>query len=332
MDLQSFLGNMMHPPILFFVIGLLAVFFKSDLEIPPQIAKFFTIYLLFDIGFKGGVELASSGMQAHVLKVMAACMAFSFAMPFLSFFILRTRLDAYNAGAIAATYGSVSAVTFATAVAFLETQQVRFGGYMVAGMAIMESPAIIAGLILIRQTVAKSHTEPAKAAQHEKAHSLRGVIRESLVNGSVFLLVGSLAVGYLTGHKGESELKPFINDIFKGMLSLYMLDMGLLAARRMGDLRKSGTFLALFALCYPVLIGSLGVLAASLLGLDKGDALLFTILAASASYIAVPAAMRMAVPQANMSLLLPMSLGITFSFNISLGIPLYYAMIQRFWA
>jgi hypothetical protein len=216
-------------------------------------------------------------------------------------------------------------VTFATTTAFLESQDVTFGGYMVAGMAIMESPAIIAGLISIRL-----YKKPSKETLKGRGE-LKNVFRESLFNGSVLLLIGSLVIGYVSGETGEKELKPFVNEIFFGMLSLYMLDMGLLAGRRLKELRKSGGFVISFATLFPPILGLFGIGLSYLLGYSEGDALLQTILLASASYIAVPAAMRIAVPQANMSILLPMSLGVTFTFNIGLGIPLYYYLIQLIW-
>lgn len=328
MDLSTILENFGHPAVMFFFLGIIATFVKSDLEIPPQIAKFLSIYLLFDIGIKGGEELFHSGFSSQVLIVMAVCVLGSFTVPFGMYYILKRRLSVYDAGAVAATYGSISAVTFATASAFLESQNVDFGGYMVAGMALMESPAIIAGLILIRLNQSKSDD---KRKLSTPGHGFSHILRESFFNGSVLLLVGSLVIGYLSGTTGEEELRPFVNEIFFGMLSLYMLDMGLLAGRRIIDLRKAGGFVVAFATLFPPLISLLGIGISYLLNYSAGDALLQTVLLASASYIAVPAAMRMAVPQANMSILLPMSLGVTFTFNIAIGIPLYYFIIQAIW-
>ncbi len=324
MNLYSVLENFAHPATLFFFLGMIAVLVKSDLEIPPQIAKFLSIYLLFDIGIKGGEELFHSGFNGQVLTVMLVCILSSFSIPFIMYAILKRKLSVYDAGAVAATYGSISAVTFASASAFLDSQGISFGGYMVAGMALMESPAIIAGLILIRMNKKeKSASTDSKGLSH--------ILRESFFNGSVLLLIGSLVIGYLSGETGEEELRPFVNEIFFGMLSLYMLDMGLLAARRIKDLRKAGGFMISFATLFPPIIGLLGIVISYLLHYTMGDALLQTILFASASYIAVPAAMRIAVPQANMGILLPMSLGVTFTFNISVGIPLYYFIIQSIW-
>lgn len=328
MDISTILENVLHPPVLFFFLGMFAIAVKSDLSVPSQIGKFLSIYLLFHIGIKGGEEIFHSGFTPIVWKVIGVCMLFSFSVPFLIYKILRIKLDVYNAGAIAGTYGSISAVTFATGMSFLDAAGVGFGGYMIAGMALMESPAIIAGLILIRM---HTKSDGVDELASPSAGGLGGVIREAFFNGSVLLLVGSMVIGYASGEAGEKELNPFVDQIFGGMLSLYMLDMGLLAAGRIGELKQSGLFLVGFALAFPLVMNFVGIGTAHLLGLMPGDALLLTILVASASYVAVPAAMRLAVPQANMSLMLPMSLGVTFTFNVTLGIPMYYAIIQSIW-
>lgn len=340
MSMHTVVENFTHPPVMFFFLGMLAIAVRSDLEIPAPIAKFLSIYLLFHIGIKGGEELyhgyydkinpaIATTSGSNVALVMMTCIIASFVLPFISYRILRLRLDPYNAGAIAATYGSVSAVTFATATTFLQNAGVKFGGYMVAGMALMESPAIIAGLVLIRMATANEGGK--KSETGVKEHKWGAVLHEALFNGSVFLLLGSLAIGFFGGQEGEHELKPFVDDIFKGMLCLYMLEMGLLAARRISELRTSGMFLVGFALLYPPIVGCLGIGIAYGLGLIEGDAILLAVLLSSASYIAVPAAMRMSVPQANLSLMLPMALGVTFTFNITLGIPLYYNIIHSIW-
>lgn len=326
MNFQTILENFSHAPVLFFFLGVLAVIVKSDLEIPPAISKFLGLYLLFDIGIKGGEHLFESGFTPQVLTVVLVCVLASFCFPFVSYFILKKKFSNANAGAVAAAYGSVSAVTFATATSFLETQQVGFGGYMVAGMAMMESPAIIAGLLIINKNK-KSDQLGDEGASLDYKH----VLQEAFFNGSVFLLMGSMVIGYLVGNSGKEELTPFVSDIFVGMLSLYMLDMGLIAARRMKDLKNNVGFALLFGLIFPVVAASLSIAICYSLDYSVGDALLQTVLLASASYIAVPAAMRMAVPEANMSILLPMTLGITFSFNIIIGIPTYYFAIQSIW-
>jgi len=323
---QSVLENFLHPPVLFFLLGILAIAVKSDLEIPQPISRFLTLYLLLHIGFTGGAKLSANGINGSVLVILGVCVLASFILPFLSYRVLRIKLDNINSGAVAATYGSISAVTFATTATFLEGEKVAFGGYMVAAMALMESPAIIAGLFLIGLNAKKSDFP----GEQKVKVNFKKILHESFTNGSVFLLLGALVIGYITGLEGAKEMKPFVNDIYKGFLTFYMLDMGITAGRRLSDLRSQGTFLVGFGLCYPLVAGSLGILLAVALGLSLGDALLFTVLFASASYIAVPAAMRLAVPEANMSILLPMALGVTFSFNIAIGIPLYYFVLQLF--
>lgn len=329
MDFSSILSNFLSAPVLFFFLGLIAVLVKSDLEVPPAIAKYFSLYLLFDIGIKGGQELFHSGFTSDILVILAACIVMSLIVPVVAFYVLKIKLDAYNAGAIAATYGSVSAVTFATAQTYVANQGIAAGGYMVAGMAIMESPAIIMGLLMIRMSI-KNDPNELNISAHKKS-SLKDVVKEAVFNGSIVLLVGSLLIGYLAGDNGEKELHGFVKDIFKGMLALYLLDMGLVAGSRMSALKKSGLFLVGFAIITPLINAALGIGISYMLGMSVGDAFLFTILCASASYIAVPAAMRMAVPQANMSLLLPMALAVTFPFNIILGIPAYLMIIKAIW-
>jgi len=326
MNIQSILENFSHAPVLFFFLGVLAVFVKSDLEIPPQIGKFLGLYLLFDIGIKGGEHLYESGFTPQVLTVIAICVTASFVTPFLVYYFLKKKFSDVDAGAIAAAYGSISAVTFATTTSFLEAQGVSFGGYMVAGMALMESPAIIAGLMIIYMTRQKNNAEGAG-----ESVNVGHILREAFFNGSVFLLVGSMIIGYLIGNTGKAELTPFVGDIFTGMLSLYMLDMGLVAARRMKELKGNAGFAISFGVLHPIILGSISIGICYLLGYSEGDALLQTVLLASASYIAVPAAMRLAVPEANMSILLPMTLGVTFTFNIAIGIPLYFFVIQSIW-
>lgn len=327
MNFHSIIDNFSHAPVLFFFLGMIAVFVKSDLEIPAQIGKFLGLYLLFDIGIKGGEHLAESGFSLQVITVMVVCIIASFSIPFLIFGILKRKFNIVDAGAIAAAYGSVSAVTFATATSFLETKHISFGGHMVAGMALMESPAIIAGLIIIQ--MAKRKTE--LVAEKTKLN-LSHIIKEAFFNGAVLLLLGSMIIGFIVGKGGsEGELTPFVNQIFVGMLSLYMLDMGLLAARRMKELKKNAPFAIAFGTIFPPIMAMLSIAVCYFLHYSIGDALLQTVLIASASYIAVPAAIRIAVPEANLSLMLPMTLGITFTFNISLGIPLYYFIIQTIW-
>ena len=322
MNLDVLLNNFLSPPVLFFFLGLLAVVVKSDLEIPDQISKFLSLFLLFEIGMKGGHELYHSGYSPMAFKVLLACFLFSLVTPFIIYRILRFRLNIYNSGAIAAAYGSISAVTFVAALNFLEGQSIEYGGYMMAGMALMEFPAIVSGLILVTLGLGKKEKGSLESGRFKK------VLCGSCFNGSVFLLVGSLIVGLLSASQDFHGYKPFSSNTFAILLAFYMLDMGLLAGKRVAEIKKLGRFLIFVALLYPVVFSLVGLLVSLALGLGKGDALLFTVLIASASHIAVPAAMRLSIPKANMSLLLFMSLCVTLTFNISVGIPLFYMAIE----
>ena len=326
MNLDLVISNFLNPPVLFFFLGMIAVFVKSDLEVPAPIPKLFSMYLLLSIGFKGGVELAKSGITQAVLLTMGAAIVMSALVPIYSFFILRKKLDAYNAAAIAATYGSISAVTFITANSFLDELHIDHDGYMVAAVAIMESPAIIVGLILVNLFGGKRNQDD----QSEQTN-WGEVLQEAFLNGSVVLLVGSLTIGILTGEKGFHKLEPFVGDMFYGALSFFLLDMGLVAAKRIRDLRKTGFFLIAFAIFMPLLNAAIGIGIARMIGMSPGDALLFAVLCASASYIAVPAAMRMTVPEANPSLYISTALAVTFPFNIIAGIPLYLSCVNLLW-
>jgi hypothetical protein len=273
------------------------------------------------IGFKGGSELAHGGISAQIGWTLLAAIAMALAVPFGAYAVLRRRFGAADAAAIAATYGSVSAVTFIAATSFLEAQKIPFGGHMVAAMALMESPAIIVGVALARLGM-KSTDDGSKKIDWPE------VLRDAFCNGSVVVLLGSLFIGAASGPSGTAALKPFTNDIFRGILCLFLLDMGLVSARRLGALRVMGAWPIVFGVLAPLVQGALGLMAARALGLEPGNALLFVVLCASASYIAVPAAMRLAVPEANPGLYVPMALAITFPFNIALGLPLYYAAVQ----
>jgi uncharacterized protein len=321
MDVSLIVSNILNPPVLAFFMGMLAVFVKSDLEIPAPISKLFSLYLLFAIGFKGGVELVKSGISQEVILTILAAMLMSAIVPVYTFFILKVKLDAYNAAAIAATYGSISAVTFITAGSFLTQLGINFDGYMVAALALMESPAIIVGLLLVNIFTAGEKRE----------FSWSEVLREAFLNSSVFLLVGSLIMGLLTGENGWQKLSPFTQDMFYGVLTFFLLDMGLVAARRIKDLQKTGAFLIGFAILIPIVNATVGLLIAKFIGMPQGDSLLFSVLCASASYIAVPAAMRLTVPEANPSLYVSTALAVTFPFNIIIGIPLYLYGINLFW-
>lgn len=329
MNSSLILSNILNPPVLFFFIGMTAVFLKSDLEIPQPLPKLFSLYLLFAIGFKGGHEIHESGINSEIAITLIAAILLAGIVPIYSFFILKIKLDAYNAAAIAATYGSISAVTFVTATSFLEQQTppIEYGGHMVAALALIESPAIIVGLVLVRL-----FTKPQKTAGESGGEfSWSEVLKEAFLNGSVFLLIGSLLVGIVTSDQGWDRLEGFTGDIFYGMLTFFLLDMGLVAARRIDDLKKSGSFVIEFSVLMPVFNALIGIFIAKVIGMSVGNALLFAVLCASASYIAVPAAMRMTVPEANPSLYISMALALTFPFNIIICIPIYLGIINHIW-
>lgn len=313
--------SLLSPPILFFLLGVTATLIASDLEIPQPIPKLFSLYLLFAIGFQGGVEL-SHGHMGDTWIIILISLSAAFIVPVHSFFIWRLRLDAYNAAALSASYGSVSAVTFITAVAYLNHSSILFSGAMVAALALMESPAIVMGVMMNSVFGKKGGAS---------GISLRHLLREAFFNGSVVLLLGSLVIGYTTGEKGFAALKPFTKDIFQGMLCLFLLDMGLIAAKRLADLKRTGIYPILIGIFLPLINAALGIGIAAIAGLSVGDALLFTILCASASYIAVPAAMRLSIPEANPSFYISLPLAVTFPFNIAVGLPLYHYIIVQLW-
>jgi hypothetical protein len=333
------LQNLLSAPVLFFFLGILGVLVGSDLEIPSPLPKLFSLYLLLAIGFKGGMELAHSGLGPQVLLTIGAAVLMSLLVPLTSFLLLRLRLDGYNAAAIAASYGSISAVTFITAESFLNVLEVNFDGFMVAALALMESPAIVVGVILAKLSApaedAESVRDQENGGDQEGSGSLRWreVLQEAFLNGSVYLLIGSLVIGYVVAAfspAGLEKMDPFTEKLFYGALCFFLLDMGIVAAQRLRDLRQTGAFLIGFSLLAPPVHALLGLLVSALLGLSQGNTLLFMVLCASASYIAVPAAMRMTVPQANPSLYISTALGLTFPFNVVVGIPLYMALTRHF--
>jgi hypothetical protein len=326
MDSSLILQNLLSPPVLFFFLGVFAVLVGSDLEIPSPLPKLFSLYLLLAIGFKGGLELQHSGLGGQVLPTIAAAVGMSLLVPVYSFLLLKLRFDGFNAAAIAATYGSISAVTFITAEGFLETQKLPFDGFMVAALALMESPAIIVGLLLVKLASPQRRPDAKEMRWQE-------LLREAVLNSSVLLLVGSLVIGLLVAAYSPAsvaKMLPFSEQLFYGALSFFLLDMGIVAAQRIRDLREAGAFLVGFSILMPLFNSLVGVLISKGLGLEPGNALLFVVLCASASYIAVPAAMRMTVPEANPSLYISMALGVTFPFNIIVGIPLYMTLVNTF--
>ena len=304
------------PVILFFVLGLLAAFVRSDLQIPEAIAKGLSLYLMAAIGLKGGVAVAETGIDATVLVALGLGLAASALVPLGVFPVLKVfgRLSQIDAGAVAAHYGSVSVVTYVTAVEILEAQGLPPGGYMVAVLAAMETPAILTGLLL------------ARGAVRQKAGGGTGdMFREVFLNASVVLLLGAFTIGAIAGPVGFGEVAPFFEAGFKGVLCLFLLDMGLIAARRIMDTRSLTWRLVAIALVVPLINGAIGVLAGTVAGLEVGSVAAFGVLTASASYIAVPAAMRLALPQADSGIYLTMSLSITFPFNILVNIGLITA-------
>jgi hypothetical protein len=320
MDFHLLIDNLTNPALLFFFLGIIAVQLKSDLELPESSSKFISYYLLLSIGFKGGQELSHSDIDAEILYSLLFGIALALIVPVYTFFILKRKFSIENSGAIAAAYGSVSAVTFVTAISFLEIEQIPFGGHMVAVMALMEAPSIIIGVLLI-SIYAKNYT---------RNISMGGVVKHAVTNGSVLLILGSLVVGYLASDAQAEGIKPFTTDIFKGFLAVFLLDMGITSGKKLNSFLKEGWFALLFAIVIPVINGCVVAYVTSALTNSVGNRFLFAILAASASYIAVPAAMRLAAPKANPSLYLPMALAITFPFNITLGMPLFLGIIKGF--
>ena len=321
MTVKLLLDNLTNPALLFFVLGIISVRIKSDLEIPSDASKFISLYLLFSIGFKGGQELAKSQLSPEVLYSIILGVATAIIIPIYTFFILKKKLNVEDSGAIAAAYGSVSAVTFVTAGVFLENLHIQYGGHMVAIMAMMEAPAIIVGVLLIRYF----------SKQQEKySTNINQVIYHSFTNGSVLLILGSLLIGYLATEKQALDIKPFTTDIYKGFLAIFLLDMGITSGRKLNDLFKAGWFTAFFAIIIPLFNGCVIAFVSGFVTDNIGNRFILSILAASASYIAVPAAMKIAVPKANPGLFLPMALALTFPFNITIGFPIYMTLIQHF--
>ena len=310
-------SNLLSPIILSFILGLSAALARSDLSVPEAAAKAISLYLLFAIGFKGGVSVAAHGIDAKLIATVGAGLVLSFGLPFIAFGLLRvmTRLSRIDAAAVAAHYGSISIVTFVAATSVLESRLIPAEGYMVAVAAAMEAPAILSALWLVSRGNGAA-PEP-------------GLWREILLNGSIVLLIGAFAIGMVTGEKGLADISSFIVAPFKGVLCLFLLDMGLVAGRGLREQRSGLSIGAVaFAVLMPLIGGGIGLALALLIGLSTGGAALLMVLAASSSYIAVPAAMRVALPQANPSVYLTLSLGVTFPFNLTLGIPLYVALAQ----
>ena len=318
MNLDLLVSNLTSPAFLFFILGIIAVKLKSDLEIPANSSKFISLYLLFSIGFKGGQELSHESFSTEIAWSMLFGIGISLLIPVYTFFILKRKLNVFDAGAIAAAYGSVSAVTFVTAVSYLDSEKLDLNGHMVAIMALMESPAIIAGLILI------------SIYNKEKTNSVSKleVVKHSFTNGSVLLILGSLVIGLLANAKQAEGIKPFTNDIFKGFLAIFLLDMGIVSGKKLASFLSNGWFPFLFAIVIPLFNGCLIAIISQYVTDDVSNRFMFAVLASSASYIAVPAAMKLAAPKSNSGLYIPMALAITFPINITLGMPIYLSIIK----
>ncbi len=322
--LNSLMGNLLSPVILFFILGFGARLLKSDLEIPGNVSKFIAIYLMMAIGYKGGYALGQHELDNFIIITLAAGMAFSFFLPFIAYTILGflSGLRPSEKAAISAHYGSVSIVTFVTATDFLTTQQITYDSWMVAVLAAMETPALFACFILANL----------KAQEGNKVPMTTEIWKEVFLNGSVVLLVGSFVIGALSGESGMQAVSPFFVDIFKGVLCLFMVDIGMVAASKIGDKNEAQLDLKIFTfgIIMPLIGATLGALTMSMVGFSVGNVMLFAVLCASASYIAVPAALRIAMPQVNLSLPITLSLAVTFPFNIIFGLPIYLSISKFF--
>ena len=333
--------SLLDPAILFFIFGILAGLLKSNLEIPPAISRFLSLYLLMALGLKGGFALAQSGLTGQVAQGLGLALGLAVVVPWVSYTVLRRFLGGFDAAALAATYGSVSAVTFITAVGHLENQGVAYGGHMAAAMALMESPAIILA-VLLANAARQQATAPVQAstsgagvwvgggAPHSGGFSIGKVLHESFTDGAQLLLLGSMLVGLLTGDAGKAAMQPFSGDLFKGMLAFFLLDMGLTTAKNFPNLKGQSPWLMAYATLGPLIHSGIALMVALALQLSLGDSFLLMVLAASASYIAVPAALKLAIPEASPTLYLGLSLGLTFPLNIILGIPFYFQIAQKY--
>ncbi|HEX6886485.1 MAG TPA: sodium-dependent bicarbonate transport family permease [Candidatus Nanopelagicales bacterium] len=309
-------ANLTSPPVLAFILGLLATALGGDLRLPEPVYQLLSFYLLLGIGIKGGVAL-SEAPAGEVLLPVLVTLALGVVIPLLAFVVLRfmTQLGPVDRGALAAHYGSTSLVTFTAAIVFLTSADIAYEGFVTTLLAVLEVPAIVVGLMLAGRHAARS------ASWGES-------LREILTSRSVLLLVGGLVLGFVTGTAGYAKVEPFFGGLFTGVLTLFLLEMGVIAARRLRDLPTAGIGLGLFALGFPVVAGVLGIVGGLAAGLSTGGAAVLGVLAASASYIAAPAAVRLALPEANPGYYLTASLGITFPFNLIVGIPLYLAIAQ----
>lgn len=321
------LANLGSPLILSFLLGVLAALARSELTFPEAAAKAIAIYLLFAIGYKGGVSVAEHGLDGLLIASLGAGVVLSAALPIIAFALLRvmSKLNTTDAAAVAAHYGSISIVTFVAGTSVLAGQSISYEGFMVAVAAAMEAPAILVALWLINRSPDPNATKSAQAPRRMDAE----LWREILLNGSIVLLVGAFIIGLITGEEGLSEIKAFITDPFRGVLCLFLLDMGLVAGRGLRESRGVITKgLLAFGMLMPLVGAMAGAMVGLIIGLSTGGLMLLMTLSASASYIAVPAAMRVAVPEAKPAIYLTMSLGITFPFNLTLGLPIYLGIAR----
>ena len=319
--------NLTAPMPLFFALGILATLLRSELKVPDALYIGLTLYLLGAIGLHGGAEIREVGIIAIWMPIVA-CFLLGSLIPIAGYFILRYmgKFSIHDSAAIAGHYGSVSAVTFAVATQFLSSLQVKPEGYLSAFLAILEPTGVVVGILLARialQVEVRHHNETDEPPK-SKTGWIRPVLHEALTGTGSIILLGALVIGYISGPDGIAVTKPFFGDLFKGVLCLFMLEMGLVAGRRLAEVRAVGAFLIAFAICMPIIDGTIGVLVGGFVGLSVGGATMLGVMAASASYIAAPAAMRISIPEANPSFYLTASLGITFPFNIAMGIPLYF--------
>jgi hypothetical protein len=310
--------NLLSPMVLAFVLGAVATFVRSDLRFPEPVYQLLSIYLLFSIGLKGGASLATASLAEVALPALAG-IGIGTAIPIWCYAILRRfgGFSVADSAALAAHYGSVSAVTFIAALAYAAAVGAPTEGFLPALLALMEVPAIAVALVIAQ------HAGPGSGRRSE-------VLAEVLSGKSMVLLGGGLAIGWLGGENGFARVAPFFSDPFQGVLTLFLLEMGMVAARRIVDLREVGSFLVAFAIAMPLANGVIGIALASAIGLSVGGAMVFGVLAASASYIAAPAAVRIALPEANPGYYLTASLAITFPFNLIVGLPVYFAIAERF--
>jgi hypothetical protein len=353
-------SSLTDPAVLFFFLGLVIGLIRSNLEIPAPIAKFLSLYLLMALGFKGGQALSETGLSGDAVKVVGAALLLAMAIPAVWFVVLRRRVNEFDAAAIAATYGSVSAVTFVVATQFLANRDIVAGGYLTVALVLMESPAIVMAVLLatwvrtrhnaaasssdsasdgrlasidLRRLVPEADHRAGQRGPEETGHtatgtpiSLKEVLREAFTDGAHLLLLGSMLVGAVSGDAGGDAMRPFVVDMFKGLLAFFLLEMGLLVARQLRQVRDVGPFLIGFGLIVPFINAAAALALGAALSLNVGDLTLLATLAASGSYIVVPAVIRYAIPEARPSRYFTLALGITFPVNVIVGIPVYYAV------